>query len=146
MARRKNNGLPLAHYQQVADAYLEITLRDGFRGVRPKMAERFGSNVNTVSSQVRKARDLGLLEPYRARQCWRCGQPVPRRGNELEALETLAGDHALLVRRLALEAEQNGHTGVSGTFRAVAGHFERAAEALARYTASQINPAMRGTS
>lgn len=125
---QKHNALPEEFYRELAERYVEIMLQDGFRGVTSKLAAEYGISTKTMYSRIKAARQYGFLEPYKARQCYRCEQPVVRPGVELPALEEFAADHKEVCEKLAAVAEEEGKHSLAYQLRKAAKHFDSAYE------------------
>lgn len=125
-----HNALPIEHYQALAEDYVKITKAEGFRGVTEKIAVKHGISPITAGSRIRRARVLGLLEPYSSRLCGKCGQSVLRAGTEIPTLETFAKDQADVCSRLATFAQSENRFKMSGALLAAATDFRAAARAL----------------
>jgi hypothetical protein len=58
--RRGRAGYPESHYRRVALDYLELQ-KDVRRGIRQRLAERYGVNAKTVGDWIHRAHELGFL-------------------------------------------------------------------------------------
>lgn len=126
-----HNALPLEHYRDLATEYIEITKKEGFRGVVTKMGQRRGMDPKTISTRIKRARQLGLIEPYGTRFCTHCRQPVARKGIEISVLSSQAEQGADLARRLATLAEHDGQHKASGSLWSAVAHLNAAVQDVA---------------
>lgn len=127
---QNGKALPLEHYRAVAADYVRITQNEGFHDVLKKLGEMYDQSPRTMGTRVKRARELGVLEPFSARNCSRCGQPMPREGLAIARLAAFAEDHAELTLTEAEQAEQNGHMELAGGLRSAARYFGAAVRSL----------------
>jgi hypothetical protein len=127
----------VALYEEIADEYRAEIERGNFRSPVKTIAERRGVKVGTVGFWVRRARQHGLLEPFRIPECFHCHRPYLdedehlafRGAVSIPRLETSA--YRLEERTLKLLAEHGTlDAEIAGQLKAAATFFERGAHQL----------------
>jgi len=135
--------MPTAHtdqfYRTIADKYRQYANQG--RKTNALIAQEYKVSVANAAGWVKRARKLGLLEPY-DRTCWKCHQILPDTGIKVRAaqvfhhlrtkgiiarMEEDAGDYIQRCRQIAYEYPE--HRKLLGE---AASHFTKSVVALSQ--------------